>query len=241
MAIGYLEQDAVNVPTPPIGSVYTFFDNADGNFKKKDENGVVTNLGASAGSVDSVFGRVGAVVSVNGDYTASQVTNVPSGGIAATNVQAAIDELSGEKLSQTHEGQGGAVHAAVTTLANGFMIASDKSKLDGISSGANAGITALTGEVTASGIGSVAATLSNAAVIGQVLTGFSGSTGAVDSTDSILTAIQKLSGGNSIVRNLVDYSVTVPTDHTWTRQNRTRFEGLITITLSGTATLKISA
>ena len=40
------------------------------------------------------------------------------------------------KLDVTHAGTGGAAHAAVTTGANGFMIAADKTKLDGISAGA---------------------------------------------------------------------------------------------------------
>jgi hypothetical protein len=53
----------------------------------------------SSDSVNSVFGRVGAVVAVAGDYTAAQVTNTPSGDIAATTVQAAIDELDAEKMS----------------------------------------------------------------------------------------------------------------------------------------------
>ena len=47
-------------------------------------------------SVSSVFGRTGAVVSANGDYTASQVTNVPAGTISSTNVQDAINELSAD-------------------------------------------------------------------------------------------------------------------------------------------------
>jgi len=55
-------------------------------------------------------------------------------------------------------------------------------------------ITALTGEVTASGPGSSAATLSNAAVIAKVLTGFSAGAGTVSATDSILAAIQKVVG-----------------------------------------------
>jgi hypothetical protein len=53
--------------------------------------------GAGGGDVDSVFGRTGAVTATSGDYTASQVTNVPAGGIAATDVQAAITELDTEK------------------------------------------------------------------------------------------------------------------------------------------------
>ncbi|MBU1010951.1 MAG: hypothetical protein KKD74_12530, partial [Bacteroidetes bacterium] len=36
-----------------------------------------------------------------------------------------------------HTGSGGTAHAAVTTSVNGFMIAADKTKLDGIATGAN--------------------------------------------------------------------------------------------------------
>jgi hypothetical protein len=54
-------------------------------------------------------------------------------------------------------------------------------------------ITALTGEVTASGPGSAAATVSNAAVLAKVLTGFAPVAGAVTATDTILQAFGKLS------------------------------------------------
>jgi|688.fasta_scaffold02784_10 hypothetical protein len=53
-------------------------------------------------------------------------------------------------------------------------------------------ITALTGEVTAAGPGSVAATLSNSAVTGKVLTGLNIAGNEILSTDSILTAFGKL-------------------------------------------------
>jgi hypothetical protein len=53
-------------------------------------------------------------------------------------------------------------------------------------------ITALTGEVTATGPGSVSATLSNSAVTGKVLTGLNVAGNAILSTDSILTAFGKL-------------------------------------------------
>lgn len=49
--------------------------------------------GAEVNDVFSVFGRVGAVVAVAGDYTAGEVTFVPDGDIAATDVQAAIVEV----------------------------------------------------------------------------------------------------------------------------------------------------
>ncbi len=51
--------------------------------------------------VSSVFGRTGAVVAANGDYTASNVTNVPAGTIASITVQAAINELDGDLSTQT--------------------------------------------------------------------------------------------------------------------------------------------
>ena len=52
--------------------------------------------GAEVNLVDSVFGRTGDVVQVSGDYTASEITNVPAGGIVAVTVQAALDELDGD-------------------------------------------------------------------------------------------------------------------------------------------------
>lgn len=53
-------------------------------------------------------------------------------------------------------------------------------------------ITALTGEVTASGPGSAVATVTNSAVISKLLTGYTPTTGDLAATDSILQAIQKL-------------------------------------------------
>lgn len=51
---------------------------------------------ALKGFVKTVFGRPGPhVVAVAGDYTAAQVTNVPTAPITSTNVQDAIDELAG--------------------------------------------------------------------------------------------------------------------------------------------------
>ena len=50
-------------------------------------------------AVASIFGRTGAVTAQAGDYTASQITNVPAGSIAAVTVQAAIDELEGDVVA----------------------------------------------------------------------------------------------------------------------------------------------
>lgn len=51
--------------------------------------------------VASVFGRTGAISATAGDYTASLITNTPAGNIAATTVQAALNELDTEKVPKT--------------------------------------------------------------------------------------------------------------------------------------------
>ena len=61
-----------------------------------------TSWGPGNDTVSSVFGRTGAIVGVLGDYTASQVTNVAAGNIAATTVQAALNELDTEKAAVSH-------------------------------------------------------------------------------------------------------------------------------------------
>lgn len=50
----------------------------------------------TAEAVPTVFGRTGAIVATDDDYTASQVTNVPAGHISATDVQGAVDELAND-------------------------------------------------------------------------------------------------------------------------------------------------
>lgn len=62
-----------------------------------------------------------------------------------------------------------------------------------IALGTASGITSLTGEATASGPGAASVTLSNSAVIGKVLTGFTpGPNSTVASSDTILEAFEKL-------------------------------------------------
>lgn len=53
--------------------------------------------GGPTPGVDSFNGRTGVVVSQAGDYSAGIVSNTPAGNIAATTVQAAINELDSEK------------------------------------------------------------------------------------------------------------------------------------------------
>lgn len=59
-------------------------------------DGTSWQLKTASGSagVSTFNGRSGVVVSVAGDYTASEITNVPTAPITATNVQDALDELA---------------------------------------------------------------------------------------------------------------------------------------------------
>lgn len=54
--------------------------------------------GAQVNTVTSVFSRTGAVVAAANDYSAAQVSFAPSGNIAATDVQAAVQEVRNESV-----------------------------------------------------------------------------------------------------------------------------------------------
>lgn len=75
-------------------------------------SGSVWEKSTNSNSVASVFSRTGAVTAQSGDYTASQVTNTPSGNLVATDVQAALNELQSEIDTQV-VGPGSATDNAV--------------------------------------------------------------------------------------------------------------------------------
>ncbi len=85
--------------------------------------------GGGGGAVDSVFGRIGAVVAASGDYTFAQIGSKPT-------------TLAGYSISDaaplSHVGAGTTAHAAATSLAAGFMTAAQVTKLDGIPANATA-------------------------------------------------------------------------------------------------------
>jgi hypothetical protein len=70
---------------------------------------------SGGGSINSVFGRTGTVSATAGDYTASQITNVPAGNIAATDVQAALAELDAEKQVSCATGSGDPTTGAIAS------------------------------------------------------------------------------------------------------------------------------
>lgn len=89
---------------------------------------------AGAGAVGSVFGRTGAITATAGDYTAAQVTNTPAGNIAATTVQAAINELDTEKLASASYTAADVLAKLLTVDGAGSGL--DADTLDGQSSAA---------------------------------------------------------------------------------------------------------
>lgn len=144
-------------------------------------------------SVASVFSRTGIVTAQNGDYTASQVTNVPAGSIGAVTVQAALNELDTEKsaVGHTHLLAAGATDVTITaanlnTLDDGVdstlhFHATDRARANH------------TGTQLASTISDFAAT-----VRATILTGISFATStAVVAGDTILAAIGKLQAQNT--------------------------------------------
>lgn len=100
-----------------------------------DANGNATEHVTIAGP--NIFVRTTSDQNIEGTKTfiSSPIIPVPTAGNAAAN-KGYVDDLIATRLSTSHEGQGGSVHAAVTTSAAGFMTAADKVKLDGIAAGA---------------------------------------------------------------------------------------------------------
>jgi hypothetical protein len=95
-------------------------------------NGSIWQWSGGSDAVMSVFGRQGTVTAQNGDYTASQVTNVPAGTIAATTVQAAVNELDGDVVAaqssiDNHIADTSDAHdaSAISNIPSGNLAATD--------------------------------------------------------------------------------------------------------------------
>lgn len=82
---------------PVTGETGKIYIARDTNFQYRWSGSAYFQLSVSP--VSSVFNRTGAVIAVSGDYTASQVTNVPAGNIVAVTVQSAINELDSVKFA----------------------------------------------------------------------------------------------------------------------------------------------
>lgn len=136
-------------------------------------------LSGGSGAVSSVFGRTGAVIATVGDYTTAMVTEV-------TNLYFTNARAIGATLTGFVSGAG--------TISSSDTILSAIDKLDGNIAGKQATgnyITALTGDLTASGPGSVAATL--ATVNGNV--GSFTNANVTVNAKGLITAVSNGTGG----------------------------------------------
>lgn len=97
--------------------------------------------GGPGAGVDSFNGRTGPVLSQIGDYSASIVSNTPSGSISSTTVQGAINELDGDVSSLSSS-----LSALTTTVAGKQNADAD---LTAIANLTGTGIIARTGAGTA--------------------------------------------------------------------------------------------
>lgn len=99
------------------------------------EGGVITKWD-NVDDVTSVNGQTGTVVltavDISGEFTVGQIPNLPISKISG--LQAALDG----KAASNH------THSAATTSAAGFMSAADKTKLNGIATGATANLGTVT-------------------------------------------------------------------------------------------------
>lgn len=104
-------------------------------FKGVGTGWVAGYLPASEGGVETVFGRSGsAIAAADGDYNATQIVFVPTGGIAANRVGAALAELDSDKADK-----------ATTLSGYGITNAYTKTEVDSALSGKAANATTLSG------------------------------------------------------------------------------------------------
>jgi hypothetical protein len=224
-----------------------------------------TAAGLTAGNVTTNANLTGEVTSTGNATTISNsaviskvLTGYTSGAgtIAATdNILQAIQKLNGNDALKaniaaptfTTSATAPIFISTVTTGTAPFTVAST-TPVANLSIGGNAATATiagtvttnanLTGEVTSSGN---ATTISNSAVIGKVLTGYTSGAGAIAATDNILQAIQKLNGNDALKAPLASPTftgvVTSPTLELSATSNQIELQSAgVTGTLSWTPT-----
>ena len=146
------------------------------------------NITADTANIATQLSIQGVVVDYNESAgTAGQVLESTVTGVQWTNlpVYSATSPLLFNSGTNTFSIQ------VANSTQGGYLTASDWVTFDG-KQNAGAYITALTGEATATGPGSVPITLNNASVIAKVLTGLNVTGGSISASDSILTAFGKV-------------------------------------------------
>lgn len=144
----------------------------------------------------------------NGYLSSTDWSRFDAGGVTTGNLTSATTGL-------TVGGGTGAVVGSGTSLTiqtastsqPGFLSAADWNTFNG-KQASGSYITALTGDVTASGPGSSSATISSTTVTGKLLTGFSASAGVVAATDTILQAFNKVVANIALKANIASPTFT---------------------------------
>lgn len=185
----------------------------------------LTGYSSGAGIVSSSDSILSAIQKLNGNTAAlvtgvSSVTGTTNRITASPTTGAVIIDISASYIGQssittvgtistgTWSGLFGAVTGANLTNLTAANISAGTAGINITGNSATVTTNAnLTGEVTSVGN---AATISNGAVIGKVLTGYVSGAGTVSASDSILSAIQKLNGNISAAPGTVT-SVSVVT------------------------------
>lgn len=152
--------------------------------------GSVLNIPNYAGGVTSVFTRTGAIVAVSGDYNTSQVTE--SGSLYFTNARAIASTLTGYVSGSGTLTASDTILSAIQKL-NGNIAAS----VTGVASvfGRSGTVVATSGDYnTLQVTENTNLYFTNARATASTLTGYTSGAGVVSSTDTILSAVQKLNG-----------------------------------------------
>ena len=156
--------------------------------------GTVTSVALSGGTTGLTVS--GSPITTSGTITLAGTLAVANGGTGATTASGARTALglgtaataaTTDFAPASHVGAGGAAHAAATSGAAGFMSASDKSKLDGIASGATANTgtvtsVALSGGTTGLTVSGSPITSSGTITLGGTLAVANGGTGATSAS-----------------------------------------------------------
>ncbi len=204
-----------------------------GNWTKLDATDAVT----------SVFGRTGNVVATSGDYTASQITNIPAGNISATTVQAALNELDTEKQATgnyitaltgdaTASGPGSASLTLATVNSNVGSFGSSTS-IPSFTVNAKGLITAASGNAVIAPAGTLTGTTLNATVISSSLT----SVGTLSTGTWNASVIDGQYGGTGVANT--GKTITLGGNLTTSGANNVTFttSGATNVTLPTTGTL----
>jgi hypothetical protein len=198
-----------------------------------------TELLSPTGGVTSVNGLIGTVVLTKTDIGLGNVDNTADTDKPVSSPQQTALDL---KLNATHAGTGGSAHAVVVAGgAAGFITGTDKSKLDGIATGATANSTDAFLLARANHTGTQAITTNTFTATGKIAGRITTGAGIVEElTGSQVTSLLDLFGTSKglVPGTASDTTKFLRADGTWIAPPNTGVWGSITGTLSAQTDLQ---